>query len=66
MISHLARHYALNLNILRANIEEVRDAMVGVMMVEVHGEMENARQGMEYLTQKGVFVEVLGYVSRSN
>ncbi len=65
MISHLARHFGLSLNILQANIEEVRDAMVGVMMVEVNGEPENARQGMEYLTQKGVFVEVLGYVSRS-
>ncbi|HVV68310.1 MAG TPA: methionine ABC transporter ATP-binding protein [Gammaproteobacteria bacterium] len=66
MISHLARHYSLNLNILQANIEEVRDTMVGVMMVEVQGEPENAQQGIEYLTQKGVFVEVLGYVSRSN
>lgn len=65
MISYLTRHFSLNLNILQANIEEVRDAMVGVMLLEVIGEAENARQGLEYLKQKGVFAEVLGYVSRS-
>lgn len=65
LIAHLIQKYSLNLNILLANIEQIRDETVGIMLLEAEGSPEKIQQGIAYLTQKGVNVEVIGYVSRS-
>ncbi|MFT3742374.1 MAG: methionine ABC transporter ATP-binding protein [Gammaproteobacteria bacterium] len=62
LISQLARAYQLNLNILQANIEYIRDQMVGVMLVEVFGELAQLEAGKAYLAAHSVFVEVIGYL----
>lgn len=62
LIARLAREFSLNLNILQAHIEEIRDELVGVMLVEADGRPENIAQGIQLLNDKGIYVELIGYV----
>lgn len=61
-ISYLAREFSLNLSILQAQIEQIRDETVGVMLVEADGLPEKIAQGKNYLHKNGVYVEEIGYV----
>ncbi len=61
-ISQLAQECHLNLNILQANIERIRNEVVGTMLVEVLGAAENRAKGLEFFSSKGVLVEVMGHV----
>lgn len=62
LITYLIKTFSLNINILQAQLERIRDEMVGTMLVELEGHEENIQQGMEYLKTRGVFIEVIGYV----
>jgi D-methionine transport system ATP-binding protein len=62
LISQLSRLFALDLSILQAQIEQIRDEMVGVLVVEVTGTPENIAEGKRYLYEKGVAIEEVGYV----
>lgn len=61
-ISYLAREFSLDLNILQAQIEQIRDETVGVMLVEADGLPEKIAQGKNHLNESGVYVEEIGYV----
>lgn len=63
-ISSLISKFHINLNILHANIETVRGETVGIMVVEAEGEKNQLEKGMQYLFEKGISVEVVGYVKR--
>jgi D-methionine transport system ATP-binding protein len=62
LIAQLIQQFALTLNIWQANIEHIRDAMVGIMLVEAFGDAQQIHAGIDYLTQKGIPVEIIGYV----
>ncbi len=62
LVTHLIRHFSLSLNILQARIERIRDKTVGVMLLEVEGQPEDLLSGKQYLNEKEVHVEEIGYV----
>ena len=57
IISHLARTVGLDVNILQAQIEPIRDEMVGALLVEVSGDIETIAKGKFYLQSQGVHIE---------
>jgi D-methionine transport system ATP-binding protein len=63
LIAHLMRNMGIHLNILQANIEFLKDVTLGIMVAEVMGDQSALQQGIDYLTEKGLQVEVVGYVS---
>lgn len=62
LIAHLIQEVRLKLNILQANIEPLRDQMMGTMIVEAEGDEVQITQGMQFLRSKGIHVETIGYV----
>jgi D-methionine transport system ATP-binding protein len=66
LIAHLMQELAITLNILQADIELIRDVTMGTMITEVIGNSSNIQAGLTYLQNKGVHVEVIGYVKEAN
>lgn len=62
LIALVAREFSLQLNILQAHIEEIRDETLGVMLVEANGTPEQIHTGKQFLQDKGVYIEEIGYV----
>lgn len=62
LIAQLTRLFSLDLSILQAQIEQIRDETVGVLLVKVEGTFEKIMAGKQYLHEKGIYVEELGYV----
>jgi D-methionine transport system ATP-binding protein len=61
LIAHLVQHFHIDINILQANIEVIRDEIIGVMLIQV-GDVENKiSAAIEFLRSRNVFVEVVGY-----
>jgi len=63
LISQLIHHFDINLNILQANIELLKNTTLGVMITEVIGNHSNLKPAIAYLEKLGVQVEVIGYVN---
>ena len=66
LIAHLIQDVRLKVNILQANIEPLRDQMMGTMIVEAEGDEQQITQGKNFLLSKGVHVETIGYVRSIN
>lgn len=66
VISHMARQYQINFNILQANIEIIQEQTLGVMVVEAMGDEHNLQQSKQYLIEQGLPVEVIGYVASAH
>jgi D-methionine transport system ATP-binding protein len=64
-IADLIQKFHIALNILQANIETIRDEIVGIMIVEADADQEKINAGIQYLTEKGLNIEVIGYVKRN-
>ena len=62
LMTYLIRHFSLSVNILQARIECIRDKTIGVMLLEVEGQPEDLWKGKQYLNEKEVHVEEIGYV----
>lgn len=62
LMSQLVEKFSLKINILQANIENIHEVMIGILVVEVMGDLNQLEQGIAFLKSKGVQVEVLGYV----
>lgn len=62
VIEHLVRHYNIDISILLANLEFLRHETIGKMVVAARGAHEELTKALADLQQKGVEVEVLGYV----
>lgn len=65
LTAHLMQEIGIKLNILQANIEFIKHTTLGIMVTEVIGEQDKIQQGINYLTNKGVNVEIIGYVDRT-
>lgn len=64
LVYELIHRFDLEINILQANIEEVSEHIVGVMVVEVMtAKEEPIKKAIQFLEEKGVYVEVIGYVA---
>lgn len=61
LIAHLVQYFHMDINILQANIEVIRDEVIGVMLVQVNDHQERLQQAIAFLQAKGIFVEVIGY-----
>lgn len=66
VISNLLRATGIHLNILQANLEFIRHQRLGVMIIGVEGHAEEMRTAKAYLENRGLSVEVIGYVNRSD
>ena len=62
VISTLIKKYDVNVNILVANIESIKDTPYGTLLIELEGTKEKIEAAMTYLQDK-VKIEVIGYVS---
>lgn len=65
LIAHVMREMGIHLNILQANIECLKETIIGIMVVEVMGDQTPLPQGIQYLINKGLHVEIMGYVDES-
>lgn len=66
LIAQLIQKFHFNLNILQANIEMIRDQTVGIILIEADADEQKIKDGMRYLLDKGIGVEVIGYVKRGS
>lgn len=66
VIAQMIQQFQINLNILQANIEHIRDRIVGIMIVEADTTEEKIELAMKYLSEKGLHVEIIGYVKRNS
>ncbi len=64
LISHVIQNYHVEVNILQAKIEIIRETIVGVMIVQVSNKKEKLQQSIHYLREKGIFVEEIGYYAK--
>lgn len=63
VIDDLVKHFKIRINILQANLEFLRNETIGMMVVTIWGEEEDTQKAIRALTEKGLTVEVLGYVA---
>lgn len=65
IISHLIKSLHIEINILQANIEQIRNDTIGIMIIEVMAEQHHLQEAIVYLNQKNISVEVIGHVARA-
>lgn len=63
VIDELVKSFKIRINILQANLEFLRTDTIGMMVVTVWGEAKETERAIDALKQKGLTVEVLGYVA---
>lgn len=65
LIANLIKVYGIDINIIQANIEVIRDEITGVTVVQLSDRENNLDVAIKYLREKGVNVEVIGYVKHN-
>ena len=63
IITHIVHSYRLKLNIIQAHLENVQGKSFGIIVTEVIGSNSNFQKALEYLKQRGLKSEVIGYVT---
>lgn len=63
VIAHLIQKMGLELNILQANLEFIQNYTIGIMVAAVLDNQQHLQQGMNYLKQQGLQVEIIGHVA---
>jgi len=61
-IAHAVQQFELTMNILQAHLEAIRDLHLGIMIAELRGKKNNIQSAIAYLEERGLHIEVLGYV----
>ncbi len=61
ILSNLSLHYAIKFNILQANLELIKEQLIGIMLIEMQGDEAQIKIGMDYLMAQNLKVEVIGY-----
>lgn len=64
IIHGLIKHFNIQVNILEAHVEVLRNETIGAMIIAVLADAAELHRGMAYLIEKGLQVEVLGYVEQ--
>jgi len=63
VISVLIKKYDIDVNILTANLEILQDTPFGTLLVELEADEGHMKKAMEYLHERQLKIEVIGYVS---
>lgn len=63
IVSVLIKEYDTKVNILTANIENLQDTPFGTLLIEVEGDEAHLKKALDYLHERKVKDEVIGYVS---
>jgi D-methionine transport system ATP-binding protein len=66
LLSTLVSQYGLHFNILQANIDLIQEQTIGILVVELFGDRSQIETGINYLKNKELQVEVIGYVTNNN
>ncbi|MDB6096866.1 MAG: metN [Francisellaceae bacterium] len=66
IVNALIQNYNLHINIIQAHLETLINDKIGLLIIEVHGLGEDIQQGIQFIKEKGLQVEVLGYVPNTN
>jgi D-methionine transport system ATP-binding protein len=64
VINEFIRKTKVKVSILQANIEQLRSEMIGRMIIAMQLESAELDETKTFLEEKGVIVEVIGYVDR--
>lgn len=62
IVSEISQQFNLRINILQANVEYIKNHAMGIMMIALKGENLKIQPAIQYLKQRSVQVEVIGYV----
>lgn len=62
IISQLINRFNLQINILQANVEYIKQHVMGTLIVAIEGNTNNLAAGLQHLQHIGVQTEVIGYV----
>ncbi len=62
IINYLLKTFPVQLNILQANLEFIHHQPLGVMIVAIEGSEEAVGKAKKFLENKGLTIEVIGYV----
>lgn len=65
LIAHVVQEFNLTINIMQAHIEPLRDESIAVMIIEVEAN-HNLDAAIQFLENQSLFVEVLGYATRTH
>jgi D-methionine transport system ATP-binding protein len=64
LVANLVRNFNLDINILQANIEVIREEIIGVMLIQISYNIDKLEPVIHYLESKGIFVEIIGYYAK--
>jgi len=62
IISEISRQFNLHINILQANVDYIKNHVMGIMVITLRGDAVTIQPAIDYLKQHHVHVEVMGYV----
>ena len=63
LISSLVKRCEVDVNILYGNIESIKDIPYGTLLVEISGTADSLTSSMQYLKERNLRIEVIGYVA---
>ena len=63
VINDLIKRFDLQINIIEAHLETLRHETIGAMLVAARANPDEIKRGIAFLSEKGLPVEVLGYVN---
>ena len=63
LISTLIKKYDVDVNILYGNIDSIKDIPYGTLLIEINGDREHIKTAINYLHERKLKIEVIGYVS---
>lgn len=59
IISNLVKNFAVDVNILYGNIDQIQDTPFGMLIIELLGAKANCDKAVDYLQKQGLRIEVL-------
>ncbi len=62
LISSLSKMFDVDVNIIQAKVEHIKETNIGLLIVELIGDNDKTKQAIEYIKELNLKVEVLGYV----
>lgn len=63
LMTVLIKKYDVSVNIISANMEELQGTTFGTLLIELEGAQEHLKEALDYVHEKRVKDEVIGYVS---
>ena len=64
VISSLIRSYQVDVSILYGNVDHIKATPYGTLVVEISGSDDDIQNALNYLKERNLGIEVIGYVRR--